>query len=255
VEVDTEILSETPSALVGHDHPSAPGAPADPSQAEQTVAKCSSECTGEMWPSLAPIEAGKGVSATPLASPGDIDPECGETNLSGVRDDEGAVSRTKDPLGDQRVRHCNSQPSSQMVVARPTRPKVTVADGQTKGAYFPCRSEDCESLHGSRHLGISDPVELLATHPLCPDQRTIEEVGEVTTRRRGRHTRLPGELTRRVCAAIEQQVEHRRAGRIPDQTGHGGHVEVVRHVSILVESCRSYDGSHVERGIASVSVE
>jgi hypothetical protein len=255
VEVDPEVLSQAPSALVGHDHPSAPRAPADPSQAEQAVAKCCSECTGEVLPSLAPIEAGKGVSATPLASPGDVDPECGETNLSGVRDGERAVSRTKDALGDQCVRQCNSQPSSQMVVARPTRSKVTVADGQTKGASLPCGSEDCESLHGPRHLGIRDPVELLATHPLCPDQRTIEEVGEVTTRRRGRHSRLSGELTGRVCAAIEQQVEHRRAGRIPDQTGHGGHVEVVLHVSILVESCRSYDRSQVERGIASVSVE
>jgi len=195
-----------------------------------------------VWPSLAPIEAGKGVSATPLASPGDVDPECGETNLSGARDGERAVSRTKDALGDQCVRQCNSQPSSQMVVARPTRSKVTVEDGQTKGAYLPCRSEDCESLHRSRHPRISDTVELLATNPLCRDQRTIDEGGEVTARRRGRHTRLRGELAGRVCAAIEQQVEHRRTGRIPDQTGHGGHVEVVLHVSILVESCRSYYG-------------
>src|SRR6266545_6782387 len=46
VEVDTEILSEPPCTLVGHDHPPAAGATADPSQAEQTVAECGSECTG-----------------------------------------------------------------------------------------------------------------------------------------------------------------------------------------------------------------
>jgi hypothetical protein len=195
-----------------------------------------------MWPSLAPIEACQGVSATPLASPGDVDAESPETILSGVRYGERAVSRAKDALSDQCVRQCNSQPSSQVVVAGTTRPEVTVADGLTKGAYLPCRSEDCESFHGSRHPRISDPVELLATHSLCRDQPTIEEVGEVTARRRGRHTRFPGELTGRVCAAIEQHVEHRRARGIADQAGHGGYVDVVLHVSILVESCRAYDG-------------
>jgi hypothetical protein len=46
VEVNSEILSETSSALVGYDHPSAGRTSANPSQAEQTVAERRSECAG-----------------------------------------------------------------------------------------------------------------------------------------------------------------------------------------------------------------
>src|SRR5436309_2976856 len=233
------------SAFVGHDHSPVPRTPADPFQAEQTVAKRRSECTGQMWPPLAPVETCEGVSATPRASAGDVDPKSREAVLSIVRDGEPPVSRAEDALGDQRVRQCNSQLSSQVVVARPTRPELTVADGLTKRVDLPYRSEDCQSLHGSRHARISDPVELLAAHPLGRDQRTIRKVGEVTARRRGRHTGLPSELTGRVCPAIEQQVEHRRSGGIADQPGDGGHIEVVLHVSTLTELCRSYHLSQV----------
>src|SRR5881397_3143935 len=90
------------SAFVGHDHPPVPRTPADPFQAEQTVAKRRSECTGQMWPPLAPVETCEGVSATPLASAGDVDPKSREAVLSIVRDGERPVSRAEYALGDQR---------------------------------------------------------------------------------------------------------------------------------------------------------
>ena len=141
---------------------------------EKRVGDCCAECSGEMGPLFAPVEASACERAARRACPVDVDAELGELDLPERGESEGVVGGQQQVAGEERIGQSDSEPAGEMVVTG-----SCVAEG---GAGV-CAAERADLFgwgdSGERFgrvgdLGRGECVATFATVGLAADESAVE---------------------------------------------------------------------------------
>jgi 2-iminobutanoate/2-iminopropanoate deaminase len=136
------------------------------------------------------------------------------------------------------IEHLHREVAGQVVVTGPGASQFRVAGAGAGAQMSGTRRERHETFQGQRDVRIGEAEIAVPALPRHDNQAGLDELGEVTARRREAQTRLLSELARRQRRPGHECHEHMGARRIADERRDGRNIRAFPHSLMFSEPCR-----------------
>jgi hypothetical protein len=226
----------------------------DPAQLEKSIAQCGAERAGEVYTPFSPVKAGDRKGALALLNRREVDPKIAEKGLAVPRHEERSVAELQATGSDERFGESDAETAREVVVARTGGSETFRRCRGTKGGYGSSGRDRREGFHRVRDLAARQPIAPLSALTLHADEPSIDQRLKVGARRRERYARRGGQRPGGHRPAVEQALEDRGTGPIPDSSSGEGDVGFEFHTSMILEvlrryprQCRAKGGSYADR--------
>jgi cytochrome P450 len=217
------------------DHGAADRVTARVTEREQAIEQCRAERTGQVRPSLAPIEAGT-AQGTPLgAERRHVDPELPGPGVARGREGDRVIARAHEPPRAQAFEKSDPAFAGKVVVTDPCRTQAFIP--RTGDEATPGSGGDAhQSFEHGRDLAAGNSKVAVPALPGQRDEPAFGEASEVAARRRGGDAGFERKLGGGQGPTAHEGGEHTGARAIPDERGHGRNVRRI-HASMVTEAC------------------
>jgi cytochrome P450 len=201
-------------------------APHEPAALEQRFRQCGRQRTGEVVPSLCPVETRAQERSPTGARRGDVDARPFEPALAFLGQLQ-SVRRELDRAElDQVVVHAHTELAGEVVVAEPRRSERRRGCARAQRARRDGRADGGERLERLRDVWARQAVVAAAALAEHRHDPAVEQAAQVSTRRGRPDAGEPGELTGRERAAVEERRQHGGTCRFADEPCDHGDVDV-----------------------------